>query len=534
MPGKYEFGYVAGSAHERLVKLVQSHADPGLVLDLGCGYGASAEPLSDAGYQYVGLDFDKAALESLAERGFETAQVDLRDAAGTIEAMSSVAAGRRVCAVGLLDCVEHLVDPDALLGPLAEWAKGADDPLVVVSIPNVSHRDIGARLLSGHWDITETGLLDSTHVSWFTQSRVEDTFAGYGWHQVDADDVVMEHSEQAELPGHPFYGPGARVELALKRLRQIADPYGETYQFVRCYRMAAARATRRPLVPALSVIVRVETDDDPSRLLRMLAEQDTDDFEVVVVGVGGEAVGGSDELRSRFGERLRVLGGSSPTAGEATNAGLAWVLGHYVALLDSNAEIASSWARRFVEGSRQHRGRVLRVGTFAGGHGENAEPIHEPIFTLADQLASNRFLPGTAAVPATLCHQGGVWSVAGAAADSDWVFLTKAAAVAGVVDIPYVTVGRRAGGGAGASLREELETFPLVFFRGTEVVEMLDARGQDQAELDGLRQRVAVLETERDAARNAHEEILQSEFWRATLPLRRAVIMARQVGHRFR
>jgi len=141
------------------VRLVESHGHRGVVLDLGCGYAAVGEVLRDAGWQYVGGDRDADAVADIVSRGLEGHVVDLAAGEGFAGRLTDLIAGRRVGAVMMLDIIEHLPDPNAVLGALAElsWSlatDGVDAPVLVTSIPNVAHFDLGAKLVGGRWDVT--------------------------------------------------------------------------------------------------------------------------------------------------------------------------------------------------------------------------------------------------------------------------------------------------------------------------------------------------------------------------------------------
>lgn len=169
--------------------MVDRHGGPGVVIDLGCSYGRIADVIAEAGRTYIGIDVDDDARASLTERGHESHRLDL--AADDLESrLAEIVDGREVSAVLALDVIEHLAAPSLLLSDLAKVFAGWGDPLLVVSVPNVAHRDLAAKLLAGRWDVTEIGLLDRTHLSLFTERRLITEMAERGFWSVDADDMI--------------------------------------------------------------------------------------------------------------------------------------------------------------------------------------------------------------------------------------------------------------------------------------------------------------------------------------------------------
>ena len=246
----YRFAFSWEGPYGRAVRLVEEHAPPGLVLDLGCGYGAVGEVLVDRGRHYVGADVDDAAIANLRGRRLEGHILDLTVREGLSENLAGIVGGRPVGAVLLLDALEHLVDPLGVLEEVAGlWGASADGglspPVLITSIPNVAHFDLAAKLVGGRWDVTPSGLLDRTHLQMFTAGRIEKQFAAVGWHECGKEDVILDHSDQSFPADHPLLVEKGTAREYLWSLRSEADPYGVVNQFVRAYRLDRGR-----IVPA--------------------------------------------------------------------------------------------------------------------------------------------------------------------------------------------------------------------------------------------------------------------------------------------
>ena len=69
------------------------------------------------------------------------------------------------------DVLEHCLHPDLVLLQFHDLLK--DNGYIVLSIPNVAHGDVRLALLQGNFEYRETGLLDHTHIRFFTRATLE-------------------------------------------------------------------------------------------------------------------------------------------------------------------------------------------------------------------------------------------------------------------------------------------------------------------------------------------------------------------------
>lgn len=83
------------------------------------------------------------------------------------------------------DVIEHLVDPAKALEKFKSFLKPKGK--IVFSIPNMAHAAIRLLLLRGDFEYTETGLLDKTHLHFYTLSEIEKVFieAGYSLDKIE-------------------------------------------------------------------------------------------------------------------------------------------------------------------------------------------------------------------------------------------------------------------------------------------------------------------------------------------------------------
>ncbi len=109
------------------------------------------------------------------------------------------------------DVLEHLRDPLAVLRRLVD--RLAPDGTVVVCIPNISHWSVISSLMAGEWTYTDSGLLDRTHLRFFTEGSARAMLAEAGL----AVRKVMPRNVPLDLAGQERFL--AVIEPALLQLR---------------------------------------------------------------------------------------------------------------------------------------------------------------------------------------------------------------------------------------------------------------------------------------------------------------------------
>ncbi|MDO8211372.1 glycosyltransferase [Conexibacter sp. CPCC 206217] len=132
------------------------------VLDVGCGAGALGGALrEERGIEVVGIELFPDAAEQAAERLDEVIVADL----DSLESLPYPDGHFDAMIFG--DVLEHLRDPHRLLRALRRYL--ADDGALVCSFPNVKHWSVVFPLVvQDRWTYEDSGLLDRTHVHFFT------------------------------------------------------------------------------------------------------------------------------------------------------------------------------------------------------------------------------------------------------------------------------------------------------------------------------------------------------------------------------
>jgi len=132
------------------------------VLDIGCGEGFLAVELAKNGNRVTGVDALPEAAKSAALNDYYSADLD-DGLDGVVRRLN----GKRFDRILLLDILEHLRNPGRILEQCHQLVE--KNGQVIVSVPNIANIHTRLLLMFGKFDYTERGLLDRTHVRFYTR-----------------------------------------------------------------------------------------------------------------------------------------------------------------------------------------------------------------------------------------------------------------------------------------------------------------------------------------------------------------------------
>lgn len=147
----------------------------GSVLDVGGGVGATAAALKSEGY------CDKIGVIDLFAPDVKQSGVDFSYSASLEdpEVLQKIKRDQgRFDTILCLDVLEHLFDPWKIIRELEELL--AEGGCIVASIPNVQHYSVVGPLLRGNWELKDAGILDRTHIRFFTRNGAIKLMTGSG------------------------------------------------------------------------------------------------------------------------------------------------------------------------------------------------------------------------------------------------------------------------------------------------------------------------------------------------------------------
>ena len=141
------------------------------VLDAGCSVGYFGELLAKYKNCIVtGMDYEEESLKAAEERNCyeELIHIDFNN----FEPKDFPHLKEKFDYIVLLDVLEHLINPDAAIKKLGQFLKTGGK--FILSIPNIAHASIKSSLLRDDFEYTDVGLLDSTHLRFFTHKTIVD------------------------------------------------------------------------------------------------------------------------------------------------------------------------------------------------------------------------------------------------------------------------------------------------------------------------------------------------------------------------
>ncbi len=196
-------------------------------LDVGAADGFLAELLTRQGWEVTALERDPARAAKARGRCREVIVADLDRAAPQLQGLFD--------AIVYGDVLEHLNDPLPVLVALDRAL--AADGRVIVSVPNVAHLWVRFSLALGRWDYADRGILDRTHLRFFTRRSFAALLRDAG---LSVEDFVATPVPLPLVLPSRLHGRALDAVHALSAAAARAWKGGLAYQFVAVCRRASA------------------------------------------------------------------------------------------------------------------------------------------------------------------------------------------------------------------------------------------------------------------------------------------------------
>lgn len=205
------------------------------VLDLGCGSGALGHHLSEhRNCQVDGVTFNPREAE-LARPFYRRMEVADLDTCALADLFQGQTYDYIVCA----DVLEHLKQPEGVLAACKSLLNEPQGELLI-SIPHVGYAGLVADLMQGEFRYRDEGLLDRTHLKFFTRQSLIDFLGEAGWGVLGLETIERPLAESEFSSRFDELPPSVARFL-------LSPPDALTYQFIARARPGASVSPANPI-----------------------------------------------------------------------------------------------------------------------------------------------------------------------------------------------------------------------------------------------------------------------------------------------
>ena len=221
----YSAGIDLKASNNPFVELLKMVGNGKRVLEVGPGSGHVTKHLTLQGCRVTCVEKDKTMAEMA--KGFCDHMI-----VGDIEsdAIGRLTSAERFDVVTFGDVLEHLRDPVEVLANVKSLI--APTGYLVACIPNVAHRSLRLSLLFGEFDYGDIGLLDRTHLRFFTIRTIEKMMNESGFKIVDMVRIHNTSLMDSILRQTASWSQRALLEIVKVLFRGFLRGEALTYQFV--------------------------------------------------------------------------------------------------------------------------------------------------------------------------------------------------------------------------------------------------------------------------------------------------------------
>jgi methionine biosynthesis protein MetW len=186
MTEKLHYDFELNLEHSSNVHRIEMEMIPAgsFVLDVGCHTGIMGEILREKKRaKVIGIDTDVQALHIARERLQASLLLNIEEEGWVEKIISEGYHNFDVILFG--DVLEHTREPERILSEAKKLLKPGGH--VIVSIPNVAHWRSRFGLLFGRFRYTDSGILDKTHLRFFTYKTAKEFIRNSGYQIIQSD-----------------------------------------------------------------------------------------------------------------------------------------------------------------------------------------------------------------------------------------------------------------------------------------------------------------------------------------------------------
>ena len=180
-----------------LIKVV-----PEQIFEIGCGSGATGMAIKQKfpDVNYIGMDSNEKATQIAQTRLDKVIVSDVEkvplDTLGLVKGYFDLI----ICA----DILEHLYDPWKTLFALRDYLK--PNGKIFASIPNVQYINHIINFLHGNWTYEHDGIMDVTHIRFFTFNEIVKMLSGTGYNIIHCSGAINSKMQSDKWPNDFDFG----------------------------------------------------------------------------------------------------------------------------------------------------------------------------------------------------------------------------------------------------------------------------------------------------------------------------------------
>lgn len=233
---------IDASTDDSLGKIARRITEGSTVLDIGCGVGALGQYLTSCKQcRCDGVESNQEAAAQARPFYARLIEADIEK-----DDFAAKVGQNRYDWIVLADVLEHLHEPAKTLTSCKALLN--EQGKILISLPNIGYVGVLLELLDGEFHYRSDGLLDTTHLRFFTRKAFLRLLAETGW-AGEVVDHVYQHIDDTEFRDVQRGALGDQVKTALQ-----SDSDSMTYQFI----IEAVPAEKRHLLSSAAPLDEIE------------------------------------------------------------------------------------------------------------------------------------------------------------------------------------------------------------------------------------------------------------------------------------
>lgn len=203
----YEFKPFKYSSHYWILNALAREKNPLRILDVGTASGYLGKVWRGQGHYVAGVEYDAAAAEK-ARPYYDVLQI------ADVETYP-FPFGAEFDYIVFADVLEHLRDPAAVLRRCIPALK--DSGKIIISVPNIANWVIRLSLLFGKFDYMDKGILDRTHMRFFTLRSLKRMMSEVSCDVLKVTPTPLPVQLVLPFTANPVFAPLHELDYAITR-----------------------------------------------------------------------------------------------------------------------------------------------------------------------------------------------------------------------------------------------------------------------------------------------------------------------------